>query len=483
MRGREARERLIAFASGELPPADRQAIDDLIVSDEAFRKEASGPLGNCRLLADRLGRLSGLVEVDPSVLEAAPEPVPKPEPRTATALSKPLLTGIVAAVLAAGVGGWFLLKGDGEPPPDVAGTEAAVREETEQEPDRDPPPEQVERPEEKQPEPEPEDKTGPRHVTVKPGVAMLLPRLIRSPSQAGLERVWAALREKPQSVSIVTTRIPTVTEERKRAALVLVLAALNDDRSVRADLKEILRTDSSPLVRRAAAGALGHVRDKDAEMVRATTRLSVRAGKLTDVEQRQSLLHAAGEERDPAVIAVLIRMLGPSQSEDRGITERLLELTRSKDAGLRQAAIASVASGARTEVIEDLVNDAAIPARDRAPLVVGLAKGGADGIARLQRLIESSTDKEIRVAAVQALPKVVIKGWFPVVVKVFRNTREDRDVRLAALGVIEAAGADKRALAAIREAAEGDADPAVREAAKEIVRARDRAREAEKEKK
>jgi HEAT repeat protein len=471
MRGREAKERLIAFASGELPPADRRAIDDLIVNDERFRQEASGTLGNCRLLADRLGRLSGLFEVDPAVLEAAPEPEPKKEARPAAAPPKALLLGIAAAVLAAGVGGWFLFKGDGEPPADVAGTAAAVREEPEKEPDREPPPEKVDRPEWKEPESEPETKREPRPVTVKPGVAMLLPRLIRSPSQAGLERAWAALREKPQSVSIVTTRIPTVADETKRAALVLVLAALNDERGVRADLAEILRTDSSPMVRRAAAGALGHVRGNYVETVRATTRLSVRAGKLTDAEQRQSLVHAAGEERDPTVIAVLILMLGPSQSEDRGITERLLELTRSPNADLRRAAIASVASGARTEVVEDLVNDTAIPAKDRAPLVAMMVQRRLAGVVQLQRLIESSREEEIRVAAVEALPLIVVKGWIPVAIGVLENTRETRAVRLAALGVV-GARSDKRCVAAIRKAAEADVDESVRAAAKEMLRAK-----------
>jgi hypothetical protein len=482
MKGREAKERLIAFAAGELPPADRTAIDDLLVSDEKFRREASGTLGNCRLMADRLGRLRALVEVDTAVLDEAPGPEPKTESRTEAASPKPLILAIAAAVVAAGVGGWFLFRDDGEKADGVPGTAATVREEIGTDPADGPvgKPTATDEPETARPEVETDTPKVPRPVTVKPGVAMLLPRLIRNPNQANLERIWAALREKPESASSVTSRIPGVTDEKKRAALVLVLAALNDDRTARATLGEILRTDSSALVRRAAAAALGHVPSKDGVKIPATGRLSVRAGKITDAAQRESLLHAAGEERDPAVVAVLVRMLGPSQPEDPGITDRLLELTRSKDADLRRAAISAVTAGAKVEVIQDLVNDTAIPVKDRVPLVAGLARTdrhSQSGLMRLQRLIDGAAEKEIRIAAVEALPSVIVKGWPPIAIRVLGNTGEERDVRLAALGVVEKLGDDKSAVAAIK-AAEGDSDEAIRAAAREIVRAR--ARKSEK---
>ena len=112
-----------------------------------------------------------------------------------------------------------------------------------------------------------------------------------------------------------------------------------------------------------------------------------------------------------------------------------------------------------------LIRDAAIPAKDRAPLV-----GAIRDLSTLENLIEGAPDLEIRVAAVRTLPAVKLKGYISVAIRALENTRNDREVRLEALGVLGSITAFKNVRTAIARAAEGDPDAAVKQAAGELLR-------------
>ncbi|MEN8149499.1 MAG: hypothetical protein ABFS86_06730, partial [Planctomycetota bacterium] len=415
---------------------------------------------------DRLRRFAGVVQPDAELLGAPPPPT---EPAARSLPASKLALGLV--VVLAGLGLLVLLS-DGDAPvieedPVEIGA-APVPDEPETKP-----PSVPTQPETAEPKKAPGPVKPVRPTAVKPGVAMLLPSLLTAPSQIRLERVWAALEENPRQASAILTRLPNVTKEGHRIALLLALAGANGDSVVRDRLFGELRESGSAAVRRAAGAALGHVPGKDHAEVKATRTLSVRAGVIEDESLRTRLLEAAAAERDPAVLGTLIRVLGPSRARDRAIDERLYELARSPSAGLRQAAIDGLRAGNEGDnrVVGRLIEDPAIPAADRAKLVEAYARHEDPGetLGRLSGLIDRAEEPEIRAAAVRALRPLKTEGAHRKALAVLANAGNDRRVRLAALGVVaaEGSGESRRTLRGISE---GDGDEAVRTAAKELLR-------------
>jgi len=266
-----------------------------------------------------------------------------------------------------------------------------------------------------------------------------------------------------------------VKNENQRIALILALAPANGDGEVRHRLQTLMKGDGSAAVRRAAAAALGHVPGKDQGRVAANRRFSVRAGVIEDSDLRGQLLDAAAAERDPAVVGTLIRLLGPSRVLDATIEDRLVELAHSPDASLRAAAIDGLraGSGGGGSVLDRLIADEKIPAADRAKLVPAWARGanGEIDVARVYRLIDGTGDKQVRAAAVRALSGINGQAVVSKVIGLARDTVQDREIRLAALGVL-AAAALKDAGRALEGLAETEADATIRNAAKELLRAR-----------
>ena len=473
----EAGEKLFAFVSGRLGPADRAAFATAMERDPALRRSVA----NLRLLRDRLSRLRDRVDPDPTLLTAAPEaPAAKKSkgekaepvgPRERPIPVSLLVVGLV--IVLAGVGLLVFLGGDGEPDPaEQAAAKTARREPEEKKPKA---------PDEKRPLiPEPVKTDEPRRpvrpTAVKPGVEMLLPGLIQNPSQARLEAIWAALGEKPERASAIYSRIPSAKKEGPRIALILALAPANADPEVRHRLLALLRSDGSPTIRAVAAGALGHVAGADHPKVAVARQFSVRAGIIEDAELRGQLLDAVAAERNPAVVGTLIRLLGPSRARDGTIEDRLVELAHSPEPSLRSAAIDGLraGSGGSPAVLEKLIDDEKIPVADRARLVAPWALAGRKepDPEKLYRLIDGVAPTAIRAAAVQALGDVPGQNVVSRVIGIARDTAQDREVRLAALRVL-ASTPLKDAGRALEGIADTETeDEAIRNAAAELLRAR-----------
>jgi len=482
MNPREAEERLGAYVAGRLGPADTAAFETVMERDPALRRTVA----NHRFLRDRLSRLRDRVNPDPALLAAAPAPAPskkkkkkkeKDRPAPTGAGERPLpftLLAIGLVIVVAGVGGMVFFLGDGAPEP----AEAPATGTTKQVPagrDEQPEAREVVRKPTTDPAKPSEPKTPVRPTAVKPGVEMLIPRLLLDPSQARLEGIWAALAERPERASAIYSRIPMVKKEDQKVTLILALATANREPEVRHRLLTLLESDGSASIRRAAAAALGHVPGKGHPRVEAARRLSVRAGLIEDAELRQQLLAAAATERDPAVVGTLIRLLGPSRSRDATIDDLLFELAHSPDASLRAAAIDGLRAGADGNVamLERLIEDDKIPVGDRARLVPTYVEGanGEVSLERLFRLIDGGADKEIRAAAVRVLTVVGTQAAVSKAILVLRNTSLDRVIRLAAAGVL-AASPLKDAVRALEGVAGSEADEAVRGAVEELLRAR-----------
>ena len=429
---------------------------------------------NLRFLSDRLARLADVVEPDASKLEAPGKSVkrkPDPEPDS---ISRPLPAAKLAlglVVVLCGIGAMVFFAGDGGTPVEEgprAEEVADVRTPDEEEPDLLPV--RSETPETARPTAE---NRPVRPTAVKPGVAMLLPSLLTKPSQIRLERVWTALEENPRQASAILLRLPDVEDDELRIALLLALAGANGESDVREKLLAELQGSGSPAVRGAAAAALGHAPGEDHLPVKAARGLSVKAGVIEDETLRAKLIASASTERDPGVLGTLIRLLGPSRGRDREIDERLFELARSPSAGLRQAAIDGLRAGREGDqrVLGRLIEDAEIPAEDRAKLVATYARheDSSEALARLTGLIDRAEAVDIRVAAVAALRPLKTEEARRKARAVLEDTSNDRRIRIAALGVIADEGSEA-GLKALREFAAGDDDGAVKAAAKELIR-------------
>jgi hypothetical protein len=467
---KEAEERLFDYVADRLGPVHRDEVRDILERDPALSRTAA----NLAFARNRLVLLDGLADLDAAILEEAP-PEPAKSARPEDAGSAPeakkqppwpvFAAGLLVVVV--GIGALILLSGPSGP---RAEKKERPKVRASVPPKTDRPSRPVRQPEDDvRPSPPEERPDRPvRPTAVKPGVEMLLPRYMKSPSQAVLERVWEALSEKPSGAAGIRLRIGSLPDGKNKVLLVLALAAANDDFEVRNLLATLLRTASSPDLRRAAAGSLGHVPGKESVAVAATDRLSVKAGRIDEPERRRILLDAAAAERDPEVLGTLVRLVAPSRELDESIGDRLFELARSENADLRRAAIDGLRSGKSDDVrvLKTLIADTAIPARERALLV----PAAVDGLPFLQNLIDGSSELEIRVAAAGALSKLPYKGVRDVEAGIFENPDYPREVRLAALNSL-AASSQARAKQLATKAAESDADEEIQKAAKELLRA------------
>lgn len=476
----QAKERMLAFVEGQVPHSEAAEIEEHLAECDGCRKEADLLRENVDFLRSRLARLQDAVHPDLSFLAAAPAPAPaKPEPAPAAPREKrpfriPIAVPVTGLVLLLGAAAWFGLRGGGDDgareeadatarrPEAPVAPDASSRPSTPVRNDSGPAPA---RPPRNPTRPTPES---PPPVVVRSQVVQLLPALLQSPSDRALTLVWRALEEDPSQAKLVLGALDRAPDERSRALVTLALAGAANDPVVRERLLGILQGDSSPGVRVAAAAALGRSAGNPSGVVPAVGGLGVPVGPVRDADLRASLLAAAEAERDPAALGKLVRILGPSQSEDATITRRFVELARGGDESIRDEAIEAIRIGRPRDPapVAELVFDSSLPEEARAKLVpaVVLAAPEQDAVARARDVVSRAPEPAVKAAAVRALAERPPEETFAFAAELL-GSAADAGVRTEALARV-AESRTEAALRAIEAVADSDSDPGLREAAR-----------------
>jgi HEAT repeat protein len=305
------------------------------------------------------------------------------------------------------------------------------------------------------------------------GIAALLPVLTNRPGQANLDRAWSALASEPTYAPRLIARIQNTEDSATRAILVLVLGADNGTAETRTELFRILAEDGAPEVRTAAAAATAWSAGDDPRRIPVLHGLQIPVGPIQDPGAVQSILAAAEVERDPAVLASLIRAVGPSEGPDGAISTRLAELAHSESEVVRDAALAALRDSppADTRLLLRLIEDESLPLPARAELIRGLA-GRRSAVTDLSGIIRGAEEVALKVAAVAALSDCWDKYARIEVLETLRSSSVP-EVRRAAVGVLSNAPSADTLEVLNRVAAEDD-DPGTRQeagrAAREMAR-------------
>jgi len=423
---REVGPRLQALADDQIGPAHRREVEEHLGGCPACAKAAEEARQNVTFLVDRLAHLRGAVKVDLSGLTApnvdpGDRPIRRPEPRRPKA------------------------KPETEPQTPTEAPSAPAEEPTYQPKTRTP---------------------------ARIGIAAMLPVLKNRPTQRNLERAWAALAANTGYSPRLIDRIEGTEDVAFRALLVLVLGADNRAADSRDALFKALAEDGAPQVRTAAAAALARSTADQTEMIPVRNGLAVPVGRIHDQDALKKLLVAAEAERDPAVVATLIRAVGPSEGPDGAISSRLVELARSESEVVRDAALQALRASppADSRILLRLIEDKSLPIESRAELVPGLSRG-REAVTNLSSIIRGAEEVPLKVAAVGALGHCWDKYARIEVMETLRSAREP-EVRRAAIGVLAAAPgwpSLETVVKLFEQVAAGDADPGTRLDAKEAL--------------
>jgi HEAT repeat protein len=197
--------------------------------------------------------------------------------------------------------------------------------------------------------------------------------------------------------------------------------------------------------------------------------VSVPIGPIRDPGTLESLISAAERERDPAVLADLIGVLGPSDEFTERIAPMLVELARSESEGVRAAAIRALAASPPEDdrVILALIEDASLPLPARIELVSGLAQS-RQAVTHLSSILRNADEVSLKVAAVRALGVCWDKYARIEVLEVLRGN-DVREVRMEALAILGGKSSDENRQV-LKEISESDTDPKIRSEAARILR-------------
>jgi hypothetical protein len=470
---REVGPRIQALADDQIGPAHRREVEEHLGGCATCAKAAEEARQNVSFLVDRLAHLRGAVKIDLSGLEAAPAaPVRSHVGDSPVSKKVPMLLIVVAVVIALAVAAFFLFRGGGEEEPTEQGR--AVNVDTRDVPMRSSEPHRsnvtpetesktpADAPSRPAEEPTHQPKTG---APVRIGVAAMLPVFKNRPTQRNLERAWEALAANTGYSLRLIDRIEGTEDVAFRALLVLVLAADNQAGDTRDALFKVLAEDGAPQVRTAAGAALARSTADGAEMLPVRNGLAVPVGRIHDRETLKKLLAAAEAERDLAVVATLIRAVGPSQGPDGAISSRLVELARSESEVVRNAAFQALRASppADSRVLLRLIEDKSLPIESRAELVPGLSQG-REAVTNLSSIIRGAEEVPLKVAAVGALGHCWDKYARIELLETLRSASIP-EVRRAAIAVLTS-NPTHGSIEILEEIAEKDADRGTRMEAK-----------------
>jgi hypothetical protein len=473
----QAKELFQPLADGQLMERERKDLEGHLATCESCRTETARTKANVDFLRDHLSSLRDLVKVDPEALtkaaRASAPPVAAPPPRKDDAPKRgvALAVAYLLLVVAAGTAVWaFVLRprwaaesrqAATVPTPVPPGSTAATP--PTPGPGAQPPP--------PGPRPGPKD---PRPVPTVAGPAQMLSALLARPGQPALTSLWAALAKAPDQVENILTLTGAERDESRRALLVLALAGSNGQPRVRETLLSLLGSDGSVKVRGAAAAGLASAPEGAAVAVPGFAGLTVRVSPIEDVEVRGRLLSAAEGEREPSVVALLVRLLASSRRLDPAVDARLTQLLESEDEEVRTAALEAsrLHPPKDPEAILALIRDDRIPENDRAALIQRLFEADEEGaVDRVAELAAGSTSEALTTAALGALatPKRAPGRGVETAASLLRGNAT-AGVKGAALQVLAAAGRrDASVLPLLEEIASGDPDEAIRERARSLA--------------
>lgn len=483
MNCREVGTRIQALADDQIGPADRRAVEEHLTGCPKCAQAAREARQNVTFLIDRLAHLRGAGRIDLSNL-VAPAPAPTRSVTGATGESKrrPLLLIAIAVLIVLAVVAFFVFRGgEDEKLTDLGrATNAAERDRPKR--TAAPPPASVAPETTAQPAADiPREPTGdtsrpPKTTAPVPiSVAAMLPVLKRRPTQRNLERAWAALAADPNYSTRLITRIGSTEGASFRTVLVLVLGADNRTPQTRAELFRILGEDGAPQVRAAAAASLARSAGEEAELIPVLDGLlAVPVGAIDHRPTLKQLLAAAEAERDPAVVATLIRAVGPSEGPEGAISARLVELAYSESEVVRDAALKALIASppSDSQVLLRMIEDPSLPIESRAELVHGLSQGRA-AVNQLSAIIRTSGEVPVQVAAVEALGTCWDKYARIEILETLHSAATPA-VRRAAISVL-ASNPTPGSVKVLKQIARNDPDRGIRQdaarAAKEMGRA------------
>ncbi len=478
MNCREVGSRLQALADDQIGPAHRRAVEEHLEGCARCAEAAREARQNVSFLVERLAHLRKAIQTDLSGLQAPAISPPRNNTEVTEPRSKvPLVIIAVAVLITLAAAAFFLLNDDNgvEEPTDqgrITPTETGER------PKRDQRPEQPTRTTREPPRAvDPSDSTtvapgpGIPGKTGQPaplGIAAMLPVLRNRPTQGNLERAWEALARNPGYTPRLLARIENAEDTMTRAVLVLVLGADHRSEDARATLFRLLAEDGAPEVRTAAGAAMAWSAEATGQKIPTIRGLMVPVGPIEDRASLKKLLVAAEAERDPTVVATLIRAVGPSEGPGGEISSRLVELARSESVVVRDAALAALSASppADSRIILRLIEDTSLPVASRAALVHGLA-GSRDAVAHLSRIIRRAEEVPLQVAAVDALKECWDRYARIELLETLRSSTAP-EVRRAAVGVLSF-DPSKASLEALQRAARDDDDPGTRQEARQAA--------------
>ncbi len=464
-----------ALAAGEVPPRDRERAERILAADGPEGEEARALLEDLRCLEAGLGRFRGSVR---------PAPLPGGEPARGrpSAGARTLPSRAIRRRLAlAGAGlGILLLAGLGlqrlggrgsARPPAPGGSGDRTRGAPAALPHPAPPERPAPTPRETAAAAKPAAAPAPaswRPVGVRPGLAMLLPRLRKVPSQEVLEKAWKAAGRDPGDRERLRRAFLRTGEEKARVALLLVLSVFRAETAVRAELADLLRADPSPRVRVAAAAALARGTGEGAERATVDPGFSVPVAPLPDAETRRLLLDALEREPDPRARTSLALILAPSVSRDPDLLPRLLQSSGDHGPAVREALLRRLRLRGPEDVprILPFVRNPALSPAVRRRLLEQIAaadpRGAASLFARLSR--ESAA---LHSAVLTALAGHPVPGSLRLAEEALSGASRG-PIREAAVQAV-AAHRTPRALAILERAAREDASEAVRDLARRMA--------------
>ncbi|MCU0727858.1 MAG: hypothetical protein MUE73_19040, partial [Planctomycetes bacterium] len=298
--------------------------------------------------------------------------------------------------------------------------------------------------------------------------ADLLSALLARPGQPALASLWAALEKAPDHVEKILPMIAAERDEGRRALLVLSLARSSALPRARETLFSVLGSDGSANVRGAAAAGLAAAARGSAVAVPGQTGLTVQVEPIEDEDLRGRLLAAAEGEREPALLALFVRLLAPSRNLDPAVDARLLELLASEDDEVRQAAVEAsrLHPPKDPQAILVLLRDSRIPGGERAPLIQKLFEADPDGaVALVADLATSETSEPLVAAALASLanPKRAPGRGVEAATAILRGSATI-GLKTAALQVLAAAGRrDPGVLSLLEDLASSDPEEAIRD--------------------
>jgi len=475
---REVGTRLQALADDQIGPVHRREVEEHLKGCTQCAVAAREARQNVSFLVERLAHLRNAVQTDLSGLQA---PAVTP-PRSGAEVTKPrsrvpLLIGAIVVVIALAAAAYLLLTtGSGTEKPTDQGravpAETDRRRKTAPRPGRstDTPKKETPRVDPADSGPDERRREHPRKIGAPPplGIAAMLPVLMNRPTQGNLERTWTALARNPGYTPRLLHRIENADDAGTRAILVMVLGADNRAEDTRAALFRLLAEDGAPEVRTAAGAAVAWSADASGQKIPTIRGLVVPIGPIEDQTSLKRLLAAAESERDPVVVATLIRAVGPSEGPEGEISSRLVELARSESEVVRDAALAALRASppADSRILLRLIEDTSLPVASRAELIFGLA-GSREAVTHLSTIIRGAEEVPLRVAAVGALSECWDKYARIELLETLRSSTLP-EVRRAAVGVLSTEPS-RASLEVLMKVAKEDDDLGIRQDANQAA--------------